>query len=138
VGINRSTGRAHLARAALEAMAYSTHDVLALMRECARVRFDRLRVDGGATQNAWLMQFQADVLDVPVERPAVIETTALGAAGLAGLAEGVWRDAAHFAEAREVTVFAPGAGRDAARGGLRGWRRAVRATLAWARDDATP
>ncbi|HEX6059397.1 MAG TPA: glycerol kinase GlpK [Gemmatimonadaceae bacterium] len=136
VGITRGTTRAHLARAALEAMAYATADVLEVMRERGGVSFDRLRVDGGATTNDWLMQYQADVLGVPVERPDMIETTALGAAGLAGIAAGVWPSADRFLEARHFTRFSPGAGAAAAREARGGWRRAVRATLAWARDGA--
>jgi glycerol kinase len=139
VGLTRSTGRAHLARAALEAMAYGTHDVLQVMRDrCALVSGgpdgSPLRVDGGAAANGWLMQFQADVLGVPVERPAMVETTALGAAGLAGLAAGVWGSAGEFVANRELTRFTPGEGAAAARAGLAGWNRAVRAALAWARD----
>ncbi len=134
VGLTRGTTQAHLARAALEAMAYATHDVLDDMRRAGNVPFDLLRVDGGATTNDWLMQFQADVLGVPVERPDLVETTALGAAGLAGLAAGVWRDGAEFLASREFARFAPGAGRDAAKLAYGGWRRAVRAALAWARD----
>ena len=76
----------------------------------ARTRFDRLRVDGGATNNDWLMQFQADILGVPVERPDMVETTALGAAGLAGLAAGVWKDAEEFLATRHFTSFAPSDG----------------------------
>ena len=134
VGLTRGTTRAHLARAALEAMAWSTYDVLELMRERSGVAFDRLRVDGGATSNDWLMQFQADVLGVPVERPDMVETTALGAAGLAGIATGVWRDGDDFLASREFTSFAPMTDRAPVRAGLEGWRRAVRASLAWARD----
>jgi len=81
-----------------------------------------------------LMQFQADVLGVPVERPDVIETTAMGAAGLAGIAAGVWPSAEAFFESRKYQRFAPVAGANVARQGLPGWRRAVRATVAWARD----
>jgi glycerol kinase len=136
VGITRGTTRAQLARAALEAMAYGTLDVLELMRERCGVSFDRLRVDGGATTNDWLMQYQADVLGVPVERPDMVETTALGAAGLAGIAAGVWPSAERFLEKRSFTRFAPGPGAPAARAALGGWHRAVRATLAWARDTA--
>ena len=135
VGLTRGSTRAHLARAALEAMAYGTSDVLRLMRERSGVPFDRLRVDGGATENDWLMQFQADVLGVPVERPDMIETTALGAAGLAGIASGVWPDAGAFIESRTHARFTPGDGVRAAQAGAREWRRAVRAALAWARDD---
>jgi glycerol kinase len=134
VGLTRGTGRAHLARAALEAMAYGTYDVLELMSACAKTRFERLRVDGGATDNGWLLQFQADVLGVAVERPDVIETTALGAAGLAGIAAGVWPTPESFIASRQFTTFHPGAGTSAAREGLAGWNRAVRAALAWARD----
>jgi glycerol kinase len=140
VGITGGTTRAHLARAALEAMAYGTADVLDAMSRRGGVTFAGpggapLRVDGGATQNDWLMQFQADVLGVPVERPDMIETTALGAAGLAGIAAGVWRDADEFLARRRFTRFVPGDGATGARDGLRGWHRAVRAALAWARDD---
>jgi glycerol kinase len=134
VGITRGTTRAHLARAALEAMAYSTADVLQLMRERAGVEFERLRVDGGATENAWLMQFQADVLGVPVERPDMAETTALGAAGLAGIAAGVWPSADAFLATRQFKCYVPGTGSEAARAGARGWARAVRAAISWARD----
>jgi glycerol kinase len=134
VGLTRGTTGAHLARAALEAMAYSTADVAAVMQRRAGVQFERLRVDGGAALNDWFMQYQADLLDIPVERPDMVETTALGAAGLAGIAAGIWPDAAHFLETREYARFTPGPGATAAREAVRGWHRAVRATLAWARD----
>ena len=134
VGLTRGTTRAHLARAALEAMAFSTRDVLGDMRSQGGVPFDRLRVDGGASANDWLMQFQADVLGVPVERPDLVETTALGAAGLAGMAEGVWGSGAEFLASRTFARFEPAADRSAGDAGYAGWRRAVRTTLAWARD----
>lgn len=135
VGITRGTTRAHFARAALEAMAFATRDVLGDMRAQGQVPFDRLRVDGGATANDWLMQFQADVLGVPVERPDVVETTALGAAGLAGLAAGVWSSGAEFLASRHFTRFVPSDhGTGTAAAAYAGWRRAVRAALAWARD----
>jgi glycerol kinase len=85
--------------------------------------------------NNWLMQFQSDVLGVPVERPDVVETTALGAAGLAGLAAGVWSNADDFISTRRFTSFEPTKHRAVADEGLRGWRRAVRAAISWARDD---
>jgi glycerol kinase len=137
VGLTRGTTREHLVRAALEAMAYGTADVLEAMRGASGAPLEVLRVDGGATSNSWLMQFQADVLGVPVERPDVIETTAMGAAGLAGIAEGVWPDAKAFFESRKYQRFTPTRGNGAgsqARSGLGGWRRAVRATVSWARD----
>ena len=121
-------------RAALEAMAFGTADVLDTMRGVSGAPLDVLRVDGGATGNDWLMQFQADVLGVPVERPSEIETTALGAAGLAGITAGVWTNADAFLSAREYARFTPAPAGNAARRGLGGWRRAVRATVAWARD----
>jgi glycerol kinase len=135
VGLTRGTSRAHFARAALEAMAFATRDVLGDMREQGQVPFDRLRVDGGATGNNWLMQFQADVLGVPVDRPDMVETTALGAAGLAGLAAGVWSSGQEFLASRQFTRFTPSeTGSASAALAYKGWRRAVRAALAWARD----
>jgi glycerol kinase len=137
-GLTRGATRAHLARAALEAMAYSTNEVLATMNRQSGDgpgAFERLRVDGGASQNDWLMQFQADVLGVPVERPSMVEATALGAAGLAGLSAGVWPDVETFVGQRPVTRFVPGPGRAAAQSGVREWNRAVGAVLEWARAD---
>ncbi len=134
VGLTRGSNRAHFARAALEAMAYGTAEMLAVMAKRGKVKFESLRVDGGASANNWLLQFQADVLGIPVERPDMIETTALGAAGLAGIAGGVWRDAAEFIGTRKFTRFEPAASRELAEEGIKGWQRAVRATLSWARD----
>jgi glycerol kinase len=135
VGLTRGSGREHLVRAALEAMAYGTTEVLRAMEADSGVRTEELRVDGGAALNDWLMQFQADVAGVPVRRPAMVETTALGAAGLAGLAAGLWRDADDFMSAQdEAARFEPsmeGAKRDAL---LAGWARAVRAAVSWARE----
>jgi glycerol kinase len=138
VGLTRGATRAHLARAALEAMTYATRDVLEAMRRSAGTELDGwrrvpLRVDGGASANDWLMQFQADVLDMPVERPQNVETTALGAAGLAGLAGGVWSTPDEFLQGRRFTPFAP-ADPSRATAYHAGWRRAVRTALAWARD----
>jgi glycerol kinase len=132
VGLTRGTGRAHLARAALEAMAYGTADVLDGMRAESGSSFSSLRVDGGATTNDWLMQFQADILGVPVERPDLVETTALGAAGLAGLASGIWRSADDFLSRRSFTTFQPAMPREEAERLRRGWDRAVRAAVSWA------
>jgi glycerol kinase len=99
-GITRGTTSAHLARAALEAIAYQTRDLFEVMKKDVRTGFKpaptSLRVDGGASANDFLMQFQADVLGIPVERPRILETTALGAAGLAGLAVGFWKDKREF------------------------------------------
>ena len=139
VGLTRGTTKAHLARAALEAMAYATNEVLTTMNHRSGpglAAFERLRVDGGASQNDWLMQFQTDVLGVPVERPDMVEATALGAAGLAGIATGVWPDVASFVGHHPLRRFVPGAGRAAAQAGARDWARAVDATLHWARATA--
>ena len=132
-GLTRGTTRSHLVRAALEAMAYGSAELLQAMISTEGLTVPALRVDGGAAANDWLMQFQADVLGIPVERPHLVETTALGAAGLAGLAVGVWRSSQAFGQARKLTRFEPrigGSERDAL---LSGWHRAVSATLAWAR-----
>ena len=136
VGLTRGTTRAHLARAALEAMAYGTSDVLSAMRARSGIPFERLRVDGGASVNDWMMQFQADVIGVPVERPEIVETTALGAAGLAGIASGVWRDSDEFLSVRRYTTFNPQiTERERARL-VGGWNRAVAAALNWARGNS--
>ncbi len=134
VGLTRGTTKEHLVRAALEAMCYGTADVLQAMRDASGAPLEMLRVDGGATENSWLMQYQADVLGVPVERPDVIETTAMGAGALAGIAAGVWPDADAFLRSRHYHRFSPGAASAAARQALGGWHRAVRAAVAWARD----
>jgi len=132
VGLTRGTGRAHLARAALEAMAFSTKDVLDAMVADAKLRLSSLLVDGGAAANDWLMQFQADLLNVSVARPDLVETTALGAAGLAGLGAGLWKNGADFLAGRRFTRFLPGprAGAVQARAGE--WQRAVDTALHWA------
>jgi glycerol kinase len=130
-GITRGTLRAHVVRAALEAMAFGTHDLLEAMVAGSGLRVPALRVDGGASANDWLMQFQADVLGVPVERPGVVETTAIGAGRLAGIGLGLWQPEA-FPAAIRTQRFEPVA--DAARDEqLRGWQRAVSAALTWAR-----
>lgn len=126
VGLTRGSSTAHLARAALEAMAYSTSEVVAAMEADSGVEMVELRVDGGAVANDWMMQFQADILGVPVRRPGIIETTAYGAAGLAGLAVGFWSSPEEFQRAREdFTLFQSGM-TDAKRSSLlKGWKRAV-------------
>ena len=134
VGLTRGSNRAHLARAALEAMAYGSAEMLAAMARRARVKFESLRVDGGAAANNWLLQFQSDILGIPVERPDMIETTALGAAGLAGIGGGVWRDAAEFIGTRQFTRFTPAMDPETSSDLMVGWQRAVRSALTWARD----
>lgn len=136
VGLTRGTRSEHVVRAALEAMAYGTAEVLEAMESDSGVETKELRVDGGASMNDWLMAFQADVIDTPVRRPPMIETTALGAAGLAGLSAGVWSSADDFAGAQgEGTLFTPSMGAEDRNTLVRGWERAVRATRSWAADE---
>ena len=132
VGLTRGTAAAHIARATLESIAYQTADVLQAMQNDAGVELTELRVDGGATRNDLLMQFQADVLGVPVIRPRVHETTALGAAYLAGLAVGYWNDASEIdAQWQAERVFDPAMSRDHAQVLMHGWHKAVERAKAW-------
>ena len=132
VGITRGTTAAHLARAALDAMAYQTRDVLEAMQRDSGVPLAALKVDGGAAVNNALMQFQSDVLGVPVQRPVIAETTALGAAYLAGLAVGYWQDqndvAANWALDRQFQPQLASADRDSL---YRQWQRAVERSRGW-------
>jgi glycerol kinase len=132
VGLTRGTGRAEIARATLEAVAYQSRDVLDLMRQESGIAVSQLRVDGGMVRNEFLMQFQADILGVPVLRPRVTETTALGAAYLAGLAAGYWQDqdeiAANWAIDR---TYEPRMSADARDRRYAGWRRAVERARHW-------
>jgi glycerol kinase len=137
VGLTRGTAKAHVVRAALEAMAYGTAEVLAAMEADSGVVTEELRVDGGAALNDWLMTFQAGVLGVPVRRSALVETTALGAAGLAGIASGVWADGSEFLAAQgSPRRFEPTMPQGEAARLMEGWGRAVRAATHWARDSA--
>ena len=135
VGITRGTTASHLARAALESMAYGTVDVIRAMEEDAGLTTDELRADGGAARNRWLMQFQSDILGVPVRRAPRVETTALGAAGLAGIATGIWPDGEAFAaSAPEPEIFAPAMDSELRSTLMSGWARALGAARSWARD----
>jgi glycerol kinase len=126
VGITRGTTKAHLTRAAVEAMAYQTRDVVDAMTADAGVPLNELRVDGGASAMDLLCQFQADQLGVPVRRPAMLETTALGAANLAGLAEGVWSSTDEIgAKWRAEAEFEPAVDRSRADELYAGWKQAV-------------
>jgi glycerol kinase len=126
LGLTRGSGRAHIARAALESMAYQTRDVVEAMNADAGLPLTELRVDGGAAANNLLMQFQADILGVPVDRPRLVETTAAGSAFLAGLAVGFWTDPAELSGARRrERLFEPAMGTDTADRLHAGWREAV-------------
>ncbi|HUF81923.1 MAG TPA: glycerol kinase GlpK [Burkholderiales bacterium] len=136
VGLTRGAGRGQIARAALESIAYQTADVLAAMESDSGITLKELRVDGGATRNGLLMQFQADLLGVPVVRPRITETTALGAAYLAGLATGYWKNAeALGAQWQAERTFEPEMDRSRAQELLADWRRAVERSKGWERSD---
>jgi glycerol kinase len=125
VGLTRGAGRAHLARAALEAMAYQTVDAVRAMEESSGVVLEELKADGGAAVNGWLMKFQADVLGVPVVVPEVFETTALGAAYLAGVASGIWAEDDLGAMWSEAARYEPSISDDQRETLIAGWRRAL-------------
>ncbi|HZA20780.1 MAG TPA: FGGY-family carbohydrate kinase, partial [Actinomycetota bacterium] len=135
LGITRGTTRAHLARAAVEAMAFQTRDVTEAMASDAGQPLEELRVDGGASVMDLLCQFQADQLGVPVRRPANLETTALGAAYLAGLAEGVWSSPEEIGTGWQADVtFEPSAPRDEMDSLYEGWKKAVARAKAWVEE----
>ena len=135
LGLTRGSAAAHIARAALESIAYQTADVLHAMEADSGIKLAEMRVDGGAAKNDMLMQFQADLLGVPVVRPKITETTALGAAYLAGLAVGFWQDSEELsAQWRVERAFEPGMSRDRVEGLLAGWRKAVGRAKNWAEE----
>ncbi len=132
-GMTRGTTNAHIARAALESIAYQTYDVLKAMEADSNIIIKELRVDGGATANNLLMQFQSDILQAPVVRPKVYETTALGTAYLAGLAVGYWNSVDDIQKQWQVDKkFMPNVNEEKTKSLLKGWQRAVNASIAWA------
>jgi len=133
VGITRGANRAHIARAALESIAFQSAEVLTAMQQDAGITLKELRVDGGATENALLMQFQADLLGVTVVRPRVPETTALGAAYLAGLATGVWKTRDSIARQwKAMARFKPAMPASETADRMKTWRAAVERSRNWA------
>jgi glycerol kinase len=135
IGIQRGTEIGHIARAALESIAFQVADVLQAMDQDTRSPFRELRVDGGAAANDMLMQFQADLLQLPVRRPAVLETTALGAAYLAGLAVGFWKSTDEIAKLREPdTIFKPKADAKQMEKRQAKWRDAVQRSRKWTEE----
>ncbi len=136
VGITRGCKKEHFIRATLESIAYQAEEVLRAMEEDAGVSLPELKVDGGASANNFLMKFQADLTGRVVRRPKCIETTALGAAYLAGLQTGYWTDRADIVDNwAQGRAFEPTMDEDTRAGLLKGWKRAVRAALAWAEED---
>ena len=132
VGLTRGSGRAHLARAALEAIAYQTVDAVRAQEAASGRRLEVLKADGGAVSNAWLMQFQADVLDAPVIVPEITETTALGAAYLAGIATGLWTQEQVGEMWREAARYEPRMKDDERGALLADWERALQRAGGWA------
>ena len=136
VGITRGCQKEHFVRATLESIAYQSADVIAAMEEDAGIALSDLKVDGGASTNDFLMQFQADIIGQTVHRPSCIETTALGAAYLAGLAVGYWKDKAEIRANWQLgQQFEPRMEEEKRKTLLKGWKRAVRCALAWAEDE---
>ncbi|MEC8817872.1 MAG: FGGY-family carbohydrate kinase, partial [Planctomycetota bacterium] len=138
LGITRGTIRAHIARATLHSLALQSTDVIQSMCSDGGIQLPRLRVDGGASASDLLLQMQADLLGVPVERPVVLESTALGAAYMAGLAVGLWRDFDDLESHREVDrVFEPEMSDEVRRRELDQWKKAVERSLQWATEETT-
>ena len=134
VGLTRGSGRAQLARATLEAIAYQTADAVRAQNTALGVELAELRADGGATANGWLMQFQADMLGVPVVVPEITETTALGAGYLAGIAAGTWTQADVRGMWSEARRFEPQMSADRRETLLTDWARALERARDWARE----
>lgn len=126
LGINRGTRKEQIIRAALESIAYQVRDVIEVMEKEAKIKIEKLRVDGGAAENNWLMQFQADILGIPVERPLISETTSLGAALLAGLTVGFWKEQRELtALCKSDALFPPKMDKERRESLYRGWKKAV-------------
>lgn len=135
VGITRGCTKEHFIRATLESIAYQTADVLRAMEQDSGLQLKSLKVDGGASANNFLMQFQADIVDTFVHRPKCIETTALGAAYLAGLATGYWKDKEEICENWQIdTIFERNMSEDNRQQLLKGWKKAVKCALVWAEE----
>ena len=136
IGITRGTKKSHIVRATLDSMAYQTKDVLGAMEADSGIKLAALKVDGGAVANNMLMQFQADILGVPVDRPQVIETTALGAAYLAGLAVGVWDSKEDLVSSWKLqNRFEPTMDPEKSSAYYKGWRKAVKHAMHWLSDE---
>jgi len=137
IGLTRGTTKAHVVRATLDSMAYQTKDVLSAMEADSEIKLQALKVDGGAVANNILMQFQADILDVPVDRPRITETTALGAAYLAGLAVGVWTNKEELSQRWQLdTRFEPAMEAKESESLYRGWQKAVKHAMDWIDTDS--
>jgi glycerol kinase len=131
-GLTRGVQKAHMVRAVLEAIAYQVKEVVIAINEDSGTAIQQLKVDGGACHNDFLMQFQADVLGIPVERPAVLDATAQGAAFAAGLAIGFWDDYQTLVQNRKIDrLFQPGTGATQAQANFQTWKKAVERVKNW-------
>lgn len=136
VGITRGVNKYHIIRATLESLAYQVNDVIAAMQADSGITLSALKVDGGASANNFLMQFQADVINAPVHRPVCVETTAMGAAYLAGLAVGYWKGKEEVVKNWQIDrVFKSEMDEDARKAALEGWSKAVKCSFGWAKED---
>ena len=132
VGLTRGASKAHIVRAGLEGIAYQVKDMIDAMGQDAGAPMQILKVDGGASVNRFLMQFQADILRCPIDKPAMVETTALGAAFLAGLCTGVWKDITDILDIRQSDhIFRPKMDAALAKKYYDGWKKAVERAKGW-------
>lgn len=136
VGITRGVSKYHIIRATLESLAYQVNDVLKAMEADSGITLSSLKVDGGASANDFLMQAQADISNAPVNRPRCVETTAMGAAYLAGLAVGYWKNKEEVLQNWAIDrIFMPGIPEEEREKKIRGWNRAVRYSYHWAKEE---
>ncbi len=136
VGITRGVNKYHIIRAALESLAYQVYDVLTVMRADSGIELGVLKADGGASSNNFLLQFQADIINAPVSRPRCVETTAMGAAYLAGLAVGYWKSKEDVMKNWQIDkVFEPDCAEEKRERRIRGWNKAVKYAYGWAKED---
>lgn len=136
VGLTRGTNKYHIIRATLESIAYQVCDVIDAMRADANLNLSALKVDGGASANNFLMQFQADMMGVPVKRPQCVESTAIGAAYLAGLAVGYWKSKEEVMNNQKIdSIFLPEMEKEEREKKRKGWNKAVKYAYGWAKDE---
>ena len=136
VGLTRGVNKYHIIRATLDSLCYQTNDVLRAMEADSGIRLAALKVDGGASANNYLMQTQSDIIDAPVKRPRCVETTAMGAAYLAGLAVGYWDSPEAVKKNWDIDrVFQPAIGAEDRQMRIRGWNKAVKCAYSWAKED---
>ena len=136
VGLTRGVNKYHIIRATLESLAYQVNDVLRAMEADSKITLSALKVDGGASANDFLMQTQADIINAPVKRPQCIETTAMGAAYLAGLAVGYWKSKEDVVNNWAIDkVFTPEIEEEERFRRVKGWKKAVKYAYGWAKDD---